>query len=448
MAWTRDTRAGSLWRDGSEPKVSWQEVYHQFDPTEPLRADDPRLHPELYGSFLETVATRLIVNKDKNLKLLLSGHIGCGKSTFLNLLKERPDIQEHFLPVKYSIRDVLDPNDTHHVDILLSLTLQTIVALHEAGIKADRKLTDKLQEINRELTGVIQKERVETRGQKRRSGVELKAGAGLNAFVSWVKGTLFARFQIENDTRDTVRTHFKPKMTDFLRTINDILTRVQASLGKRHLLILIDDTDKIPPDRGLEVFFENGQHLSTPEASIVFMIDTSLSCSSKYAAIVAKIGGEEFFPAVKTRERDGTESQTTRANIEMLKRLVRKRGGTDFLEDGALSKAVEMSGGVVRELVRILQEVIFHARGNARQDHVDYAIVKIRNGYNLYSEHVRVLRLLAGNPNWFQTAQEDTARLESTLLDLLYMPALFQYRDGEDKWYRPYPIFIPWLQKL
>jgi hypothetical protein len=415
---------------------------------EPLGPLDPRLHRNLYGGFLETVATRLILTKDRNQKLLLSGHVGCGKSTFLNLLQEHAGIKDHFFPVKYTIKDVLDPNDTHHVDILLSLTLQTVVALHEAKARIDRKLAAKIQELYKELTGTIQKERVETRGRKRSSGGELKAGFGLDAIFSWVKGSLFARFQIENDTRDTIRTHFKPKMTDFLRTINEMLTMVQASLGDKRLLILIDDTDKIPPDRALEVFFENGQHLSVPQANIVFMMGTSISCSSKYAVIVGKIGAEEFFPAVKTLERDGTPSTATRANFETLRELVLKRGDEAFIDTKALSKAVEMSGGVVRELVRILQEAIFHAQGKVREDHIDYAVIKIRNGYNLFSEHVKVLKLVADNPNWFQTAQEDTKQLESTLLDLLHMPALFQYRDGEDKWYRPYPIFIPWLQKI
>ena len=429
--------------------MDWTEAYHKFDPMEPLEASDLRLYPELFGGFLDTVAARILLNRDKNQKLLLSGHVGCGKSTFLNLLTERDDMKKNFFTVKYSIKDVLDPNDTNHIDLLLSFTIQTFIAAQESNkVKIDKELLKKLDELAKEIQGLIIREEETSRKKKREIGFETKAGVNLPALILWFKSAFFARYKIENETRESIRKYYKPRMTDLLNTITELLNRVQASLNKP-LLILIDDTDKIYPiERALEIFFDNGQYLAKPPSNIVFMVDTAISCSSKFPVIKANIGDEEFFPAIKVIEQNNSFSPTTNANRKMLRELVLRRISEELIEEQALKRATEMSGGVVRELIRILQEAIFNARGRVREDHVDYAVIKIRNGYNLFAEHVKILKAVLQDPNWFQTAMEDTIKLESILLELLHMPALFQYRDGEDKWYRPYPIFIPLLEKL
>lgn len=426
--------------------MDWEKAYHNFDPMEPLGPTDPRLYPALFGDFLDTVATRISLNRDSNQKLLLSGHIGCGKSTFLNLLQEREEIKNKFFTVKYSVKDVLDPNDMDHVDLLLSFTLQAVIAAQERSIKIDPKLTEKLRQLAGELKGVVERQEEATRKKASKTGAGAKAGIGLRNPILWFKTEFFARLQIEKETRESVRRYYKPRMTDFLNAINDLL---QASLKNESLLILVDGTDRIePPERALEVFSDNGQYLARPQANVVFIVDTAISCSHKYPIIRSNIGGGEFFPAIKMTERDGSSSCETNGNREMLRELVLKRIDKEFIEGKALEKAVVMSGGVVRELVRILQSAIFKARGTVREDHIDQSVVGLRNDYNLFPLHVRILKAVLGNPNWFQTAQEDIAQLESTLLDLLHMPALFQYRNGEDKWYKPYPIFIPWLEKI
>lgn len=427
--------------------MDWQEAYHNFDPMEPLKPGDPRLHQGLFGDFLNTVINRLLLNRNKNQKLLLSGHLGCGKSTFLNLLQEHQEIKDNFFTVKYSIKDILDPNDADHIDLLLSLTLQSAIAAQEGGISIDEVLSRKLEEHARELQGLIQRETEKVKKKGREMGIGVKAGLNLTSLILWFKTDFFDRYKYETETRNSIRSHYKPRITDFINTIRDILDRIQASLENKSLLILIDDTDKIPTEQALKIFFDNGQYLATPPANIVFMVDTSVSCSSKYSAIRAKIGGEEFFPAIKVLERDASSSSITESNRKILRELVLRRMRKELIEDNALQEAIKMSGGVVRELILILNEAIFNARGKVQKDHVNHSVIRIRNSYNLFGHHVRILKEVLKDPNWFHT-NTVTEETTSTFLELLHMPALFQYRDGEDKWYRPYPIFIPWLEKL
>ena len=267
-------------------------------------------------------------------------------------------------------------------------------------------------------------------------------------FIKWIQAAINARYKVEKETREVIREHFKPRMTEFINIINDILDHVQASLAGTQILILIDDADKIPPELAMKIFFENGQHFSLIHANILFVVDTSLSCSPKYSIIINKIGKEEFFPALKLIERDGSISKACQSNIELLKSLTYKRIPSSFIDDLALDKAAELSGGVVREFIRILQESIFNARGKIYLDDILAAAVTIRNKYNLYGQHTRLLKKILDNPNWFQETNEDVTQYEEIIRLLLWMPALFQYRNGEDKWYRPYPIFNEWLKTL
>lgn len=429
--------------------MDWKEAYHKFNPMEPLEPGDGRLYKDLFGNFLEDTSTLLSLEKDKNQKFLFSGNCGCGKSTFLNYLETLPDMKKNFFIVKYTIRDILDIDDITHIDLILSLTLQAFTELGKTNAKEIAKAKPLLkgaQELALSLAGLLTKE--DERELKKKLGIGAEVGAGIPRLLAWIQAGFFARYQIEKETREIVREHYKPRMTDFLRTINDILGNIQRILKEKYLLILIDGTDRIPSETAMEIFFDNGQYLSMPNSNILFVVDTSISCSSNYSIIVNKIGKERFFPAVKIKEKDGTSSNTTRQNHKMLRKLVFKRMPEDFIEKDALEKVIDMSGGVVRELIRIIQHALFFARGKVSEDDVEKAIIEIRNEYNLSAPYVRILESFRENSDWLQTTEENITGLEPLIRKLLYMPALFQYRNGEDKWYKPYPIFIPWLKQL
>lgn len=427
--------------------MDWKEVYQNLNPMEPLQPGDSRLTIEIFSNYINDLADLILLGKESQQKILFSGNIGCGKSTFLNLLADHRQIRDEFLIVKYSLQDIVDPSDATHVDILLSLALQAFsqVVLSKK-IKIDKKLIRDVQELADTIMGLITKEKETIKSKT--TGLDANTGASLPKFIQWIQAAINARYKVERETREAIREYFRPRMTDFLNRINDILDRIQAGLEEIHILILIDDADKIPPEQAMKIFFENGQHFSLIHANILFVVDTSISCSPKYTIIINKIGKEEFFPALKLIEQDGSVSDTCRSNIALLKKLTYKRMPESFIENKALDRAIELSGGVVREFIRILQEATFAAKGQISTYHVDSAAINIRNKYNLYGQHTRLLKKILEKPTWLRVTDEDVSKYEEIIRLLLWMPALFQYRNGEDKWYRPYPIFIEWLKTL
>ncbi|MFA5353476.1 MAG: P-loop NTPase fold protein [Thermodesulfovibrionales bacterium] len=423
--------------------TTWQEIYHRLDPTQPLEANDERLDRDLYlNDFFRSVRTQVLINKEKNYKLLFSGHNGCGKSTFLNLLADDKEIKADFHLVKYSIKEIVDPNLADYIDLLLSVAVQVINSLPEGWTETAGRLTEKATSLAQQLQGTIQRITVEDQTTEAKAGGGIESGVAL---LDFLKTKFFLKFQYEEKTREEVRRQYTTKITDFITLINDILTEAEVYLNKK-ILILIDDTDKLPPEKGLKIFFDNGHHLASPRANILFVIDVSLSTSSQYRAISAKFNGEEFFPAVKIRERDSRETDRTKRNVAILQELVSKRVPPELIDGPVLKMAIDYSGGVVRELIRILQQAILNATGRIREDNIEYARLKIANSFNLYGRHTKILNSILNDPDWL--AREEAKDDEPTVLELLYMPAIFQYRNGDEKWYRPNPILIKYLERL
>lgn len=220
---------------------------------------------------------------------------------------------------------------------------------------------------------------------------------------------------------------------------------MEIQTGKE-LLIVIDDTDKLPAEKGRSVFFENGHHLASVQANVIFVVDLSVSTYSEFPQIRSKFSGDEFFPAIKVRERDRSQSEDTKRYVAILAALAGRRVPAEFIDEEALARAIELTGGVVRELIRILNYAIFAAEGKIQLDHVEGAANKIANEFNLYGEHTLIMHKVLDDPDWL--AREEAGDKEKVILSLLHMPALFQYRNGEIKWYRPYPVFDGWLKRL
>ncbi len=425
---------------------TWQEIYHNLDPQESLTSNDPKIDKNLYiNDFFDNVKDTLILNIQKNYKLLLSGHIGCGKSTFLNLLSENEEIKDQFHVVKYSIKDLLDINDVSHIDLLLTIIGQTLISISENEIDSQLKLLRDAEQLADRLNGLIEIITDEIKNDKTQYGASVSAS--FKRFKKIIKADFFLKYKHDHEIRNKIRTHYKAKITEFISLINFILLQIESAINKK-IIVLIDDTDKTSPDKSKDIFYANGHHLAAIQTNILFAIDVSLATSSIYAAIKSKFNGEEFFPAIKIfeKEKNIPPTPSTEKNITMLIQLIRKRIAESFLEDDTLKLAITKSGGVIRELIRILRYAVFNAKGKINRDHIDYACIKVANEFNLYGRHTKILKNIADNPDYL--SQEDSFQNEDIVIELLHMPVMFQYRNGNIKWYRPYPIFDDWLDKL
>jgi hypothetical protein len=124
--------------------------------------------------------------------------------------------------------------------------------------------------------------------------------------------------------------------------------------------------------------------------------------------------------------------------------LLRRRVPASVIPDEYLLRLARLSGGVVRELLRLAQHAVFFGRGHVTSDDITRAEIKVFNSFNFDASDVKVLKAVLNDKTWLPTDEIE----KKSFFRLLYWTALFQYRNGDRKWHRPNPIFIPWLQKL
>ena len=433
---------------------SWQDVYRRLDPMEPLKRRDDRLEEGLYADdFYAAVRDKLLLDATGRYKLLLSGHVGCGKSTLLNLLASDEDLTDRFHLVKFSIQrgdsdgedrrqELLDPNDMDHIDLLLALVTRAVTSVDESQFESLEPLATEAKELADRLHGLITDQSSELRLHQDR--VDAEVGAGLSVF-EFLKARLFFHYRYEEERRQAVRQYCKTHITELLDSIDRLLTELSAGLGK-DLLILVDDTDKMPPELSRKTFLENGHHLARPQANILFMVDLSLATHPRFRTVQDKFSAE-LFPALKLQEKDGGQSSGSRANRDTLGRVLDHRVPRALIADPARSAAIELSGGVVRELIRLLQYAVFHAKSTIEPRHIDQARNRMANQFALYAQHTHILRSVLNDPDWVAKGL-DHEKDEAILLELLAMPALFEYRNGDFKWHRPFPVLIDYLRQL
>src|SRR5262249_54261048 len=124
--------------------------------------------------------------------------------------------------------------------------------------------------------------------------------------------------------------------------------------GQKNILILIDDTDKAPLDKSLQVFEHNGLHLAKPKCCVIYVIDMALVCSGRFRATANTIGKETILPNLRLTNVDGVIDEEAKANRALFIQIAYSRMDRTLIDDGALNEVISMSGGVMREFMALM----------------------------------------------------------------------------------------------
>ncbi|NOT53989.1 MAG: hypothetical protein HOP18_05230 [Deltaproteobacteria bacterium] len=428
-----------------------EQSYLNFDQIRPIEPDgaDAKFHIDVNAKSVKRLFLDLRLQARQNLKILFSGHKGCGKSTQLNYLAAAPEINEDFLVVKYSIQDLLNPDDLDHIDLLVSMALKAYEAAYKAGLPASKQLQKKVQELADQLHGLIERTTTTASGRKGESGV---AGeVGVPSILDFITFRFFARYQLEFSTRDEVRKHYRPRLNELVDTLNAILDEIRLSLaGRKNILIVVDDTDKSPLDKSLYVFEQNGMHLAKPKCFVIYVIDMALVCTGRFRATEAAIGKATILPNLRLTNVAGGVDEEAKANRTLLTRIAHSRMDATLIDEDALNEVITMSGGVMREFMALMAKSIsttlIEERPRVTRADVDRAVIDTRNGFSLGANHIKILKEVLRDPRWDPDSLVEDAR--SPFLDLLHTLALLEYRNGEDRWRQPHPIVKKLVERL
>lgn len=388
-----------------------------FDPARPLEG-------ELLDSFyisrphapLKAMKAYLRANQSP-VKVLFCGHRGCGKSTELARLAK--DLENEFLIVPVSARS-LDLADLTYVDVILAsaagLFLQASSVKGAARIKSS-VLKDVLEWLGSEIV--------------RETTVSVLKSGNMGAKLSVLILSLQGKYSSETTTRKTVRDRL-------YRQVSDLIQRMDAvceELEKKGVppLILFEDIDKADLERARGLFVEHRNTMISPACRIIYTFPISLRHSHEFPAIRRDYSKVFSLPNISINERNGSIDARGR---EAIGSVITRRIPGEVFEKKAFDSIVELSGGLMTDLVRLVSDAALIALTEG-SSHITNEIVErveaeMANDYRriLVSEHYDALR---------RSLSEKEFVADDVTRELLANQSLLEYRNNK-VWCDVHPI--------
>ncbi len=352
-------------------------------------------------------------------KFFFSGHRGCGKSTELLHLLSNTEIQTRYWPINFNIREETDIIDIDFRDVLLAIGSRLFREYRKKGGQLPEQL---LKELN-SWKGKVEKE-ISTVLDGRS---EYEIGASVEAFFL----NAGMKMKLEPATRVEIRQVIENDITGLIAIINNIVAAIYHQ-ERRIPLVLIDDTDKPDLEKARKIFHDRREIMMQPNCAIVYTVSSALFYSKEFNSIRDQA---LFLPNINLHPITDMRQNNPEGYATMEKFLA-VRMEPRLIHPQALEQAITYSGGVFRELARIVRTSIGRAR-RRKADQIDihdieWAAQEIRNEYKriLDDEDLQLLKKVQQNKQL-----EHTERMR-TLLQLL---ALLEYRDQEN-WCDVHPV--------
>lgn len=407
-------------------RLEWQkaqnldDAWNNFDPDTPLESGSP-FYVTCSDSPLEELQGALLRSK-RPMHFYFSGFKGSGKSTELKHLAADHQLNEKFFVVNFSIKETCNPDDINYVDVLVAIGSQLFEAYTGQGYSLNERIYEELR-----TWGQRTIERVQ--GVNKLAVLAVEAGAQAEASVWVVK--LFAKLKstlkAEATTRETLRVVLEPTLSELLEKINLIATDI-SSATKKQVLVIVDDLDKPPSDQIQNLFKKNLSALQQLGFSVVYTVPEWIYLSLDYTEI--KPPRAVLLPNIKVHLK-GQRAKLDPQGPAVLREMVTRRMSAGLIEPEALKQAIRMSGGVFRELARIMQmacgDALRRGANEVKLMDVEHAVSELRKAFR------RMLTDLT--PEEFQTLCEvyhsQAYRPMEKIARMLGVLMILEYSDPE-----------------
>ena len=390
-----------------------------------------------YGQQALGKLRREISASEDNGKLIFTGHRGCGKSTLLGQLATQMWEKGWFV-VGFSIADMVEMSDVNHINILYSIALR----LMERAMKEKVPISKSTQEA---LMGWF----TQSKSQVYTRQLEEQMSIGANLFDFFT-----GKLQTEKAFREEIKETYKNSVSDLAKQIDLIAGAVQGATQKQ-VLVIIDDLDKLDLPVVRSIFQENINSLYLPNIQVVFTIpiavirETKLVATMRTRSQIVQLPVTKFFHKGEARKPD---AEPIEGSVEMLQAILEKRIPDALIEPEMKREMVMLSGGVLREMVRLGQEccrecmVTLDMEPERTEVKIDAAILK-EAAKNLRNQFARtlgsnLLRLLVQTYEDFSPPDANSEEF----LELLHGLYVLEY-ENDELWYDLHPLIVDLLRR-
>jgi hypothetical protein len=371
-----------------------------------------------------------------NTKFLFVGHTGCGKSTELFRLANIIEIGEgraeflrkNFLPIQYSVSEVVGLYNIEFVDIALSIILGIYKEMERLGYVVDdspaRRVYDWLYQTR---ASTYEMPLTDT-------GVDFELGLG-----SLIR-LIDVRLKSEGEVREGIRARIRKYVPELINLINQVIYEVSAITGK-NILLIIDDLDKIQPlDAALNIFREHVKSLASFDCFAIYTAPISLlyDAASKHIGQFLEV---HYMPMFRVRAKDGAAEPHNAPDVNTLREIIYRRVHPNLFDEDVVRAAIQMTGGILRELIRVIRGCSVYCE--------EYGVSQITHNVlqfqknKLKSEYYRMLE--HEDYKWLRRVKQTKSRADVNMRHLESLCVLY-YPNGKG-WFDVHPIVTELLQE-
>jgi len=299
----------------------------------------------------------------------LVGHPSSGKSSELTRLADDLIEQFDFFVVGIDLYRNVDPTRVNLLEVLFLMGAAAYNAARKARLNPDQKLfeamVDSLNTIVRTYTD--------------NKSFELDVADLLRGLVSFGAGLIAGpggaaaagaateplrdyHFVSGTDTEIVRKVEVEPKLRELLERMNAILKDVEAKSGK-FLVLLVDGLDHVNTETAEKLFLP--RFLAEPACRVLYTAPMTIYYRPQFAPVRTAFAVTPF-PNVRLRHRDAPQ-QRDQAGHDTMRRVVHARLSslgyepTQVIAPEALDTLIAASGGLMRDLIRLVQDASVQA---------------------------------------------------------------------------------------
>jgi predicted ATP-binding protein involved in virulence len=388
---------------------------HYYIDTSAARGDDP----------VARIARKFKRHKSKNLKILLTGFQGTGKTTELKRLER--ELKDDYHVIRISAREKIGRENSSPAELPLHMMLEII---KEFGPRTNYG-TAFQKEIGKYFESMS--------GSVLKDGLPGKFDVDIPNYLE----------QLVNDLKISSRfLEFAEKNTMSLLSISLqcfdlLLEEFYERVGGKRVLFILDNMEKITLKVAEDILINHIREFSSRDCSYIFTFPIPLQARFIAGTIMHEFDDNYFLPMLKVHDKNGDDYKPA---VQCLINIVNKRISAKLISNTLLKQFIRMSGGAVRDLFRMLKIAADNALGRdvtkiAKED-FDYALNKIKSEYAdliVYNEKNGMsareyYRILVDCYN----SKDKKPLSEKGLMDLKLNNTLLGYET--DTWYDVHPI--------
>lgn len=341
--------------------VNLDQIFRKFS-TKPLELDQLEEYyvPAQEGRGANPtwrIKNLLSKNQDINTHILFAGYRGCGKSTELNRLQK--ELQHDFLVVNFSVMEELDVVSLHYIELFIVTMEKLFTFANDNNLDINQEYLDS---INHWMDTTEIKEI-----RDKYLGAESEIGGDGKITIPFL-ASFFTKFKasakVSKSLKEVLTTNVEPKLSQLIDLCNQLINEIRSnlsSIGKKDMLLIMEDLDKVPLDRAKELFFNYSKQLTLLQINCIFTYPIALFHSPLSKTIGINFHTTYELPMIKVHQKDNHEVIDT-GGVEIMKDIISKRMDPNLFEDASIMMdAIKYSGGCIRDLFTLIKEAADNA---------------------------------------------------------------------------------------